>query len=82
MADVLLAGWLITGCYKAGCLFDLACWAIGPGKNWLPNLCLAGNPVTWIPDFVQPWQTLSTEIGCEIFALAYHFLLVFGSKNI
>jgi hypothetical protein len=22
---------------------------------WLPNLCLAGNPVTRIPDFVQPW---------------------------
>ena len=25
-----------------------------PARNWLPNFCLAGNPVTRIPDFVQP----------------------------
>ena len=30
-------------------------WLAGLARNWLPNLCLAGNPVTRIPDFVQPW---------------------------
>jgi hypothetical protein len=41
----------------------LAGWAIAPGKNWLPNLSLAGNPVTRIPDFVQPWLLPHWLIG-------------------
>jgi hypothetical protein len=44
LAVIRLAGW-----------FDLAGWAKKTCMNWLPNLCLAGNPVTRVPDFVQPW---------------------------
>jgi hypothetical protein len=57
----MLLGWFsvdrLAGCCSA--VIRLAGWhewAMGPGRNWLPNLCLAGNPVTRIPDFVQPWR--------------------------
>ena len=56
----------LAGCCSADCLL-LGCLAIFrlagslirsavPARDWLPNLCLAGNPVTRIPDFVQPWR--------------------------
>ena len=50
----------------AGCLFDLAGSTFGPTGNWLQNLCLAGNPVTRIPDFVQPWiSVIFIEISLD-----------------
>ena len=42
----------------------MAGWLFSLDVNWLPNLCLAGNPVTRIPDFVQPSQ------GCTKLFLA------------
>ena len=52
------AVWLLSGLIAlarvAGWLTDLAAWGYCPARIWLPNLCLAGNPVTRIPDFVQP----------------------------
>jgi hypothetical protein len=55
-----LAGCCSADCLLLGCLavFRLAGSLIRsavPARDWLPNLCLAGNPVTRIPDFVQPW---------------------------
>jgi hypothetical protein len=54
LAVVRLAGCCEAGCCEAGWLFDLAGWVNSPVRNCLPNHCLAGNPVTRIPDFVQP----------------------------
>ena len=56
-----------------GCLFYLAGLTFGPTGNWLPNLLLAGNPVTRIPDFVQPCLTSS----CALVILEVHTLIQF-----
>ena len=45
----------MAGFCKANRIFDLAAWAFDQANKWLLNLRLAGNPITRIPDFVQPW---------------------------
>jgi hypothetical protein len=53
--------YLLDMAFLAGCQF----WLVGySAVIWLPNLCLAVNPVTRIPDFVQPCWLFGGSNDC------------------
>ena len=70
---------MMFGCLDIVMLADCMIWL-----NWLPNLCLAGNAVTRIPDFVQPCVPVCVYNALCVDARKYRGLfcvLMLGNKG-